>query len=165
MYLSTDYTDRTKERIKVYSQIPQIKIKGEKLFSDRIYRLNKKNTDLSTDSTDWTEERILVYSQIPQIEQKILIYPQIPHIEQKKKNTYLSTDCTDLTRIKILVYPQITQMGHRKRSLVYTQIEQKKEYWFIHRFHRLDKKENTDLSTDWKRMYLLELPRSKVSGW
>ena len=52
MYLSTDYTDRTKERIKVYSQIPQIKIKGEKLFSDRIYRLNKKNTDLSTDSTD-----------------------------------------------------------------------------------------------------------------
>ena len=163
MDLSTDYTDRTKERIKVYSQIPQIKIKREKLFSDRIYRLNKK------DSTDWTKERILVYSQIPQIGQKgEYWFIHRFHILNKRKKKYLSTDCTDgtskekpcsytdytdWTKERILIYPQIPQIGQERVN------------WFIHRLYRLDKKENTDLSTDWKRMYLLELPRSKVSGW
>ena len=152
--LKSNYTDKTKERIKVYSQIAQIKIEREKLFIHRFHRLNKrKNPGLFTDSTDWTKRRIL-------------IYPQIPHIEQKKEKVFIHRlhrwdierealfihRLHRLNKKSILIYPQIPQIG------------QEREYWFIHRLYRLDKKENTDLSIDCKRMYLVELPRSKVSG-
>ena len=52
------------------------------------------------------------------------------HRLNKREKSGLFTDYTDWTKKRILSYPQISQ------------IEQEREFWVIHRFERLNKREN-----------------------
>ena len=116
--LKSNYTDRTKERIKVYSQIAQIKIEREKLFIHRFHRLNKrKNPGLFTDSTDWTKRRILIYPQIPHIKQKKeYVFIHKLHRLYIEREAWFIHSLHRLNKEKILIYPQITQIEQKKHT-------------------------------------------------
>ena len=69
----------------------------------------------------------------------------------KRKNPGLFTDSTDWTKRRILIYPQIPHIEQKKEKVFIHRLHRwdiEREALFIHRLHRLNKRKNTDLSTD-----------------